>query len=313
MLIIAAAALCSACAAKHDSEAKAEETEAVCEDPEVQADNEVINQVNRWLAALNNGDASMSRQVFAPEVLFYHQKMSGSKCTDMRMDLVKQKPGYRQQIDGDIAVERLSDTRRKASFTKSSAYGGEQNSYEAYLVFEKNAAGEWLIVEEGDLTTDDNLARAEKRKKMGMPKNAVKGDFDGDGINEYIWIQGKYDSDGYAQGPLVLRSENDIIDRSRSWNVGRGVTLHNLGTLAGDRRQFIGALPFSDSSWCTYELLGVKNGKMKVFTSFTVWEGSDSTEPRVKKGNGPGDVVLRTNDMSGDDFSDFYQRRYIEF
>lgn len=262
----------------------------------VKSDADEIRQVvERWNTSLNNRDEDESRKVYADEVFFYTRDVSGAEATKLRIDLASKDPSWHQSIVTKIKVSDMGDGQFEASFTKESNSDKGTHSYPAYLYLEK-IGGKWKITRESDKVTDKNVAK----RKAGVPKDAIRGDFDGDGSIDYLWIEGRYDSDGYATGPLKLRSDNPKLEGLK-WNSSRGVLLFNLGDLNNSNRDFLGCIPCNDSSWTVYEVYGSKNNKwVKPISPFGVWLGDEDYD-RVWKSGRKGYVVIKTNNMADPD------------
>lgn len=153
-----------------------------------------------------------------------------------------------------------------------------------------------------DKKSEDSAAKVAESAKIAdeapaeIPENALAGDFDGDGKEDHIWIEGEYDAQGYASTELVLRSDNPALE-GLSWRDGmRGVDIQNLGDLNDSGRDFLGAVPYGDSDWCLFETYAFKDGKWKsVVPDFSIWLGTENHD-RVKKSSNPGYVTVIEND-----------------
>lgn len=269
------------------------------ETEEVESDEtEITDVVRKWNKSLNLRDEKMSNEVYAPSVEFYGRNLSAEECTAMRIDRATSDPTWQQEIISEINLERQDDGSVIASFTKQSDSKKGKHTYPAYLILKKSG-GKWKITNESDKLTDKNLKNKKDRK---VPENAVRGDFDGDGQIDNVWIDPKYDDDGYVvDRHIKLRSDNPALE-GLSWdNAPRGVVLLNLGDLNNSNRDFLGAVPCFDSTWRMFETYGFKNGKWKsVLPQFSVWTGNDDYN-RVWKSSRRGYVVISTNDMADSD------------
>lgn len=234
----------------------------------------IIEVVEQWNSSLNYRDLKKSKEVFADKVIFYTQAMSGDKVSELRIETASKDPSWQQSIVTDIEIWNLGDGLMVAAFTKQSNSNKGIHTYPAYLYL-RQINGDWRIVKESDKVTDINIAK----KKNAIPSDAIRGDFDGDGTIDHVWIEGKYDDEGYTIGKMRLRSENKNLD-GLTWEAPRGVFLANVGDLNNSNRDFLGAIPLYDSNWTIYEVYGWKDGKWKsVLEPFSIgWAMKAPTE-----------------------------------
>ena len=141
-----------------------------------------------------------------------------------------------------------------------------------------------------------------------IPSDAIKGDFDGDGKQEYVWIEAKHDYDGLPIGTVRLRSTNSKLNGLK-WNDGANHDLINLGKLGSTSRDYLGAIGSGHSTWCSFETWCISGGQWKkAIDTFTVWLG-DENERRVIKSNRKGYVTILYNDMGTGEGSYIIRRR----
>lgn len=297
-LLLLACLLTASCS-KGPLKADHETADTLIEKSEVREnsdDNDIKAVVEQWNQSLNLRDAQMSAEVYAPYVNFYSQNLSAQKCVDMRINLAKADPTWHQEIISDIYLNRQDDESVLANFTKQSNSKKGIHTYPAYLILKKYDNG-WKVVTESDKLTDKNLAKPHKRTSRKVPDDAIRGDFDGDGKIDRVWIEAKYDSDGYAIGTSHLRSDNPALE-GLTWESPRGVFIMNVGDLNNSNRDFLGAVPICDSTWRMFETYGYKNGKWaEALSPFSVWTGDDDYH-RIWKSSRKGYVVISYNDMS---------------
>lgn len=263
------------------------------EDEKSDADK-VRDIVRRWNESLNRRDRKMSYSVYAPEVFFYTTTLPAGECVAKRIDMAEKDPSWHQEIISDIEVTDFGNGLMQANFIKESRSSKGTHQYPSYLELRKTD-GKWRIVKESDKVTDRNV------QTRNIPEDAVRGDFDGDGEIDHLWISAKYDSEGYAITKLTLESDNPAL-AGYSWNKGlMGVMLVNLGDLNHSHRDFLGAIPHAISTWCNYETLGFKDGYWKnVLPVFTVHLDLDD-EKRVFPSTRRGFVTIKENIMGSDD------------
>lgn len=271
-------------------------------------DAQIIGLVNEWNRSLNNRDEVASESLYAPEVFFYTENRSAAECSRARVELAMKDPSWKQTIVSEIYVEHSADGKIIASFTKQSDGKKGVNTYPSYLIFQR-FGDDWKIVHESDKLTDYNIEhRKTKNRAVQVPENAIRGDFDADGQIEHVWIEGKYDDEGYAISDMKLKSDNPKLDGINFGRVGRGVVLINVGDLNNSGRDFLGAIPYSESTWCEYFLYGFKNGKwIQPIKSFTVWLGNDDTN-RVWKSDRKGYINISCNE--GETPDDAFESSY---
>lgn len=256
----------------------------------------ILEVVNRWNKSLNLRDENISMSVFADEVFFYTKTLSAAECTRARINAAMSDPTWEQSIISDISLETNDDGSVMATFTKQSSGKKGKHTYPAYLILKKYGE-DWKIIHESDKLTDRNVTK----KRARIPSDAIRGDFDGDGKIDRVWIEGKYDSEGYALGPMRLRSDNEALNNLAWDDATRGVTLVNLGDLNGTNRDFLGAIPLYDSTWTVFRTYAFKEGKWKsVVPEFVIWMGNEDIN-RVWKSSRKGYVVISTNDMADTD------------
>lgn len=261
--------------------------------------SDVLEVVNSWTDAINARDYRMMLNLLGPHVKFYTQIYTPQQCVEEERKALTKIPDFKQYIASGIEILQTGDNSVKASYTIHTSHGGKNKAHEAYLRLDK-IDGRWLITAVSDKTTDLNVAR----RSANIPKDALAGDFNGDGNIEYLWIKADYDDEGYAVTPLRLVSDAGFIPELEWSKGGMGVMLDNLGSLDGSGRDFLGAIPYSLSNWCVYEVYYLKDGQWReAVDPFTIFTGDDDVTKRVNRVKGkPGYVNIIYNMMDGEDF-----------
>ena len=121
--------------------------------------NEIIEGViYKWNKAHNFNDKELFTSIFADTVLFYQTALIKEKCLNKKELLLKKYPDFEQEINGKISFEELNKDEVKCSFVKTVKIGDKTTNYPSYLILiRKNTS--WKITVEGDLITDQNLAK----------------------------------------------------------------------------------------------------------------------------------------------------------
>lgn len=129
---------------------------------------EAIDLVKKWDAIHNSKKAGGFTSIYASQVKYYQQTYTPQQIIKSKQDLFDKTPEFQQSVS-NFNVSGNIDGSIKVHFDKlvqTSAKKGKK-TYPSYLVV-KNINGNWLIIEESDDVTDENLAK----KKNGGVKNA---------------------------------------------------------------------------------------------------------------------------------------------
>lgn len=154
------------------------------------------------------------------------------------------------------------------------------------------------------------VAPASRAAAIPHPKDAVQGDFDGDGTAEYVWlVPPELDSTGEncvgECASRLLCSNPALRPFTLKPSIGGELTVfHHLG--AG-RRDYLGILPeWFTSCWRGYHVLtyrpsGWQHGVEPFATHCNQWEADVVPIERDKAH--AGHVLIRYTDMAGNDFA----------
>jgi hypothetical protein len=260
--------------------------------------------VQDWNKAHLSKDVSVFLNLFHDSIFFYGVQQHKNSSIESKLSLFKKYPDFYQQIFGDIQIDNISNTEVKCSFVKRVTVNQATKDYPSYLIFKK-FGDNWKIVTEGDLVTDKNLAK----NKSNVPKNAVKGDFNGDGKLDYMWlIPPKIKTDG--EDPVCIGdcisyikfSDASIPSIIIENCIGGGPINH--GDLNKDGTDEIGLLPgWFTSCWRDYHVWAFINGEwinaVEPFpTHCNQWdEGINPIEIDFNKN---GYVIIRYSEFSED-------------
>ncbi len=143
--------------------------------------------------------------------------------------------------------------------------------------------------------------------RVAVPKDAIQGDFDGDGTPEYVWlVPPAIDSTGEdCVGSCVsyLTSSNPRL-RPYALKQSIGGELTKFTGLGPGRRDYLGILPqWFTSCWASYYVLTYQPGgwgeAVPAFsTHCNQWE--DRVVPIAPDSAHPGHVIVRYSEFSND-------------
>jgi hypothetical protein len=146
--------------------------------------------------------------------------------------------------------------------------------------------------------------------RVAIPKDAIRGDFDGDGTPEYVWlVPPALDSTGEnCVGPCVsyVTSSNTAL-RPYALNQAIGGELTAFSHLGPTRRDYLGILPqWFTSCWSDYYVLTYQRGAWRpavppFSTHCNQWE--DGVIPIARDSAHVGHVLIRYTDMATEDFT----------
>lgn len=262
--------------------------------------------VTDWNKANTTKDVAEFHNLYRDTVLYYGTLMDKSECIENKQSFFKKNPDFHQQIQGDVKLDFTTDTEVQCRFYKRVTIQQKTTDYPAYLVFRK-VGKTWKITTEGDRITDKNLSKT-KPLKVNIPDNATKGDFNGDGVPEYMWlVKPDIDADGMdCVGnctSYIMFSDPNIPSITIENCIG-GIP-ENEGDLNKNGSDEIGLLPaWFTSCWKSYHVWTLNNDKwtdaVKPFsTHCNQWEAG--VKPIEIDSNKVGHVIIRYSEFDGDD------------
>jgi len=275
---------------------------------------ETEQNLKLWNDTHTTKDISQLSPLYSDTVLYYGKRLSKNDCIEDKLKLFKRYETYEQLLIGDAKTNTVSKIKKEIKFVKEVKFDGKVKKYPSYLVFEKHAS-KWLIIEESDSITDYNLARIKKKKieKVSsikrIKKSELKGDFNGDGREEELWLMTQKDTnqekDNSDDWFCTIESNNKKIKAKRIEGCIDG-GLNNLGDLDGDGNDEIGLLTmWFQGCWRPYFVFSIKNNKLvelipQISTHCNMWEEAGQfveKDPNVK-----GRLIIK---CANDDIDDY--------
>jgi hypothetical protein len=222
---------------------------------------EIISLVEEWNKSHSSEYKNGFEQLYADSVFFYGTLKDKNSCISIKRSLLEKQPDFYQQIYGNIDIDTISNSEVKCSFVKRVTSNKETSDYPSYLIFKK-FGNNWKITVESDLITDKNISK--KTTIKDIPKDAVKGDYNGDGKPEYMWLVPPEITDGpdcVGECTSYIRfSDPDIPDIVMNNCIGGQPT--NRGDLNKNGTDEIGILPdWFTSCWRDYYVWTFIGGK----------------------------------------------------
>lgn len=216
--------------------------------------------VNEWNDAHAKKDVAIFSALYSDTISFYGQKIPKNKCIDSKLVFLEKYPDFSQKIIGIDTVAIQAEDIYKCNFVKKVTIADKTTDYPSYLIFKKKN-DQWFIIAESDQITDDNLAKKQTQSQEEAP-NKIKGDFDGDGTDEYMWLVvpkvEEIDLDIDYTSYIVF--SNPKIPKIKIPSCIDGI-LSNLGDLNDDGKDEIGILSdWYTGCWRDYFVWTLKDG-----------------------------------------------------
>jgi hypothetical protein len=242
-----------------------------------------------WNDANNNRDMIVLKNLYDTVVHFYQYEYTADKCIERKIEYFEKYPDFKQKIEGNIFIDTLKDDVVRINFTKTVIKESDEEKVAAYLVVRKMDAT-WKIFVESDLNTDRQLSSGGK-----IPDDAVKGDFNGDGIIDFMWLEILDKKD-----ECKIRFSGNIP--SVIINTCLGGSPVNQGDLNCDGADEVGLLPMWETScWKGYFVYTLNQGQWveaiePVPTHCIQWENNIS--PVVKDSIRKGYVIINYSELT---------------
>ena len=240
--------------------------------------------VRLWNDAHNAKSEAAFDSLFTDVVDYYHEVLPKDKVISMKMSYFTENSEFTQHIVSPIRTIEIGTDEVKCSFTKRVTLNNRSIDYPSYLLL-RLANKKWLIFSESDDLTDKNIAAAD-RKDNNYPKDAIRGDYDGDGTFEFMWLEapelGEMHGECLDGECTAYIRFNDKHIPSIPIHSAIGGELFNHGDLNGDGGDEIGVLrDWWQSVWRDYPVYGLRNFKWKSLIDITVnlndWEDEKYT------------------------------------
>jgi len=228
----------------------------------ISTEQEIIKSLENWNQAHNEGNSKEFEQLYSDEVLYYGETLNVAQILKSKQSLFRKYPSFKQEIDLQTTEIPITDESYKVAFDKKVTINNKTTTYPSYLSFIKDNES-WKITVEGDLVTDENLAKSktktiETNERSNKNTEKVYGDFNGDGKKEYAWIEmpelvyhediddsteekidfGYYECIGGCNA--IIRFSDKTINPITIYNVARSVGLEKVGDWNNDGKDELG-------------------------------------------------------------------------
>jgi|GEM_PF-2606380 len=226
--------------------------------------------VLQWNEALNSKSVPQIADVYGRKINYYgNPRANSTYVTKDKYAFFQRNKDFKQEVETPVVVKQIKDDLFQCNFDKKVWAKGQIQTYPAYLVF-KQLEEKYLIVVESDGVTDENLLKRNKKKQKQVntkeelkPEDGIRGDFDGDGHEEYAWLLPPKTKDMDCEGPCecTITFSNDDISPVTIGNCIGGYP-QNEGDLNGDGSDEISLIPhWFTSCWQAMYLFTYQKNK----------------------------------------------------
>jgi hypothetical protein len=257
----------------------------------LKADISLVELIEIWNEANNTKNINVLRSLYDTIVHFYQYKYTVDECIKRKIEYFEKYPDFKQIIEGKIFLDSLKNGLVRINFTKTTIKNNEEEKVAAYLIFNRRSEG-WKIYAESDLQTDRLLSSGAQ-----IPSNAIKGDFNGDEIADYMWLETLSKTE-----ECKIRFSGAIPPLIVSTCLGGSPI--NEGDLNNDGADEVGLLPIWESScWKGYFVYTFKDNQWlealePISTHCIQWE--KNILPIVKDSTRKGYVFVNYSELTDD-------------
>jgi hypothetical protein len=117
---------------------------------------EIDRLINEWNFANNQRSFQTFQSIYAPDLLFYTQRVNKEKAIQIKQELFSKSPDFQQKLIGQVRYIPYTSGVTKCVFVKEVPQGKRAKRYNAYLLVSYDQ-GKFLIVGESDEETDHKL------------------------------------------------------------------------------------------------------------------------------------------------------------
>lgn len=203
-----------------DNEEKSINTEKSVE----QINLEIEKFIGDWNNALNNKDISSLSQFYSDSIDYYGKKISKNQVISSKLKYFEKHPDFRQVLTGDIKIDQMTNGLFRCSFRKKMDYLADKNTYDGYLIIEKNDSI-FKIVNESDLITDENSGNDDNIDNsnfliQGLKKSIIYSEnlFDDRNLVKYYSIN---NWNGKLKPKFMIRFESQLIVTIRATAINK--------------------------------------------------------------------------------------------
>jgi len=214
-----------------------------------------------WNKEFISNDSNAFLILLDDSIQYYGFQQYKSNLMEAELLIFKKYPDFKQEIYGDVKIDTLSKAEAICSFVRRITINHKSLDYPTYLIFKKSLEA-WKIVAEGDYISKNDLTN-----KSNIPKDAVLGDYNGDGKLDYMWLvppkikSGNEEFDCVGECDSYIKFSDTSLSLIKIENCIGGQPF-NHGDLNKNGTDEIGLLPeWFTSCWSDYLVWTFRNGK----------------------------------------------------